>query len=90
MDNENRFFTTLDAYQAGFLTLKGHTPELTKSSQKIIFNFQQTDKLATDLGEYFNGAMVDAMRFALAVKQLKTQIFSKKEEEKHGQRNYNL
>lgn len=69
-------YTTLDAYQAGWLTLKGHSPKLINQNGKVVFVFILTDTLLKDLADYNNGAVVEASRFAFAVKTLKSQIDS--------------
>ena len=71
-----KVFSTLDAYQAGFLTLKGHQPTLSEQGNKIVFLFEANKSLYKDLTAYNSGALVEALRFALAVKGLKGQIFS--------------
>ena len=73
--NEN-IYSTLDSYQAGFLTLRGHTPKLIEQGNKVVFVFTSNKKFYKDLSDYNNGAMVEADRFALTIKSLKSQIFS--------------
>jgi hypothetical protein len=58
-----RVYTT-DAYQAGFLTLKGHFPELIEERNKIVFAFVLTDGLLKSLSDYSNGALIEASKFA--------------------------
>ncbi len=69
-------FTTLDAYMAGFLVLRGFTPELIEQGPKVVFSFIRTDALLDALSQYNAGATVEAVRFALTIKTLKSQIFS--------------
>ncbi len=71
-----RVYTTLDAYQAGFLTLKKHTPDFIDQQGKIVFVFTQSDQLLQDLADYHAGAVIEAVRFAFAIKTLKSQIHS--------------
>lgn len=73
---KEKIYRTLDAYQAGFLTLKKHLPELINQNGKILFTFPLTDALLLDLEDYNNGAKVEASKFAFAIKTLKTQIHS--------------
>jgi hypothetical protein len=75
-DLQESVYTTLDAYQAGFLTLRGFTPKLIDQNGKIVFVFTQSDKLLKELAEYNSGAVVEASRFAFAIKTLKSQIHS--------------
>jgi hypothetical protein len=60
-DHQGTTYTTLDAYQAGFLTLKV---------------FTQSDDLLRGLADYNAGAVVEAARFAFSIKTLKSQIHS--------------
>lgn len=71
-------FTTLDAYLSGFLVLKGFTPSLIPqdNGNKIVFAFHATEDLYQEITNYNTGAKVEADRFALAIKNLKSQIFS--------------
>ncbi len=71
-----KFYTTLDAYQAGFLTLRGFIPKLIDQCGKIVFVFIQSDDLLKELANYNAGASVEASRFAFAIKTLKSQIHS--------------
>lgn len=73
---QSKVYTTLDSYQAGFLSLRKHTPELIEQNGKIVFSFPLADALLKDLADYNNGAMVEASRFASAIKTLKSQIHS--------------
>lgn len=75
-DGVEKVYTTLDAYQAGFLTLRGHTPDFIEQGNKIVFVFSTSEKLLKDLTDYNSGAMVEALRLAVAVKSLKSQIHS--------------
>ncbi len=75
-DRQERFYTTLDAYQAGFLTLKGFTSQLVNQNGKIVFVFIQSDELLQKLADYSTGAVVEASRFAFTIKTLKSQIHS--------------
>jgi ABC-type branched-subunit amino acid transport system substrate-binding protein len=71
-----RVFTTLDAYTAGYLFLNNFTPELIQQGSKVVFVFSASDDLYSQLSNYNNGATVEAVRFAGAIKNLKSQIFS--------------
>jgi hypothetical protein len=75
MDKE-KFYTTLDAYQAGFLTLRGHQPHLSDQNGKVIFVFNVSSLFLKDLAAYHDGASIEAFRFASAIKTLKSQIHS--------------
>jgi hypothetical protein len=75
-----KLYTTLDAYQAGFLTLRGFFPKLVDQNTKIVFVFIQSDELLQALADYNTGAVVDAARFAFTIKTLKSQIHSMRRE----------
>ena len=75
-DKSVSFYTTLDAYQAGFLTLRGFIPQLVDQNGKVIFAFVQTEELLKALSEYYAGAVVEASRFASTIKTLKSRIHS--------------
>ena len=77
--NEQRgVYTTLDAYQAGFQTLKGHSPKLLLQDDKVVFLFEATDAFFKDLAEYNGGALVEASKYATTIKGLKSQIIGMK------------
>jgi hypothetical protein len=71
-----KVYTTLDAYQAGFLTLRGFTPQLVNQNDKIVFVFIESDELLQALADYNAGALVEASKFAFTIKPLKSQIHS--------------
>jgi hypothetical protein len=73
-----KIYTTLDAYQAGFLTLKGHPPKFIEQGDKIVFLFEADEGFYKDLNTYNAGEMVEASRFAMVIKGLKTKIHSMK------------
>ncbi len=73
-----KVYTTLDAYQAGYQQLKGHSPKLTRQADNIVFVFEATDAFFRDLAEYNGGALVPASAFAMTIKALKSQIISLK------------
>jgi hypothetical protein len=78
LNNEQtkKVFTTLCAYTAGYLYLKNFTPELIQQGEKVVFVFSGTEELYKELTNYNSGALVEASRFAGAIKNLKSQIFS--------------
>jgi len=78
--NQERW-STLDSYVAGFLVTRGFQPSLIPQNghkSKIAFSFAATPELYKALHEYTSGATIEASRFALTVKALKSQIFSMK------------
>lgn len=81
-----RAYTTLDAYQSGFLTLREHTPELIEQGVKTVFSFPMSDRLLKDLQDYTNGAIVEAYKFAFAIKSLKSQIHSMRRDKDYGKK----
>ncbi len=74
--HSEQVYTTLDRYQSGFLTLRGFVPRLIEQSGKVVLVFIQTKELLQALADYQNGAVVEAARFAFAIKTLKSQIHS--------------
>lgn len=81
-----KVYSTLDAYQAGFLVLRQFIPQLVDQNGKIVFVFVQTDELLRALDDYQCGAVVEAARFAFAIKTLKSRIHStrRNKEDFHG------
>lgn len=73
-------YSTLDAYVAGFLSLKGHAPSLVDQGGKIAFVFPLTADLRRSLDEFNSGSMVKASAFVFEIKSLKSQIFEVRRE----------
>ncbi|CAG1065990.1 hypothetical protein BAC1_01587 [uncultured bacterium] len=71
-------YTTMDAYQAAYLVIHGHAPELLHEGPKVIFAFKSTPTLFKDISDYQSGSRVEALRLANTIKILKSQIFAKK------------
>ena len=84
---QKKVFTTLDAYTAGYLFLNKFTPELIQQGSKVVFCFDATDELYQSISEYNSGATVEAVRFTLAIKNLKSQIFSMRRNKENWQGN---
>jgi hypothetical protein len=82
----NNSFTTLDAYLAGYLSLKGFMPELIQQGPKVVFSFKDTPDLNQAISAYNAGEEVEAFRFVMSVKTLKSRIFSlrKNKDTYHG------
>jgi hypothetical protein len=74
--SEKKDFTTLDSYLAGYLSLRGFAATLVSQGDKVVFIFEATDDLYRTLEDYNTGATIEALRFALTVKTLKSQIYS--------------
>ena len=75
-EQNNKVFTSLDAYLSGYLTIRGFIPKLIEQGEKVVFAFSSSDALYQAIIEYNNGAIVSASQLALAVKTLKSQIHS--------------
>ena len=71
-------YRTLDAYLSAWLILQGFTPTLINEGTKIVFSFLPSGKLFEAITNYNNGAVVEAARFVLTIKNLKAQVFSRK------------
>ena len=69
-------YTTLDAYQSSFLTLRGFNPIFIKQSDRAVFAFSASEALYQAIAQYNSGAMVEAIRFASVAKYLESQIAS--------------
>ena len=65
-ENNEQAEKVLDVYQVGFLTLRGHTPNLIEQGDKIVFRFSLSKEFLKDLSDYNSGALVEASRLALA------------------------
>lgn len=85
---KEKIHTTMDAYTAGWLTLKGFTPRLIEQGYKIVFCFDATPELFQSINEYNSGASVEAIRFSLTIKTLKSQIHSLRKSNGNGIRAY--
>lgn len=82
------YFTTLDAYVGGFLTLKGFKPELVEEpTGKISLRWEATDGLYQALNELNSDVPMGAMSLLTAIKILKGKIITMKKmrNNKHGQ-----
>jgi hypothetical protein len=75
-------FTSLDAYLAGFLTLKGFSPQLINQSEKVVFSFHSSKELYKAITEYNSGAIVEASKYTFVIKTLKSQIHSMRKNDK--------
>jgi hypothetical protein len=82
-------YTTLDAYQAGYLCLKGFVPTfIEEGPRKIVFGFNESENLFREIQNYHDGARVEAIRLAVSVKTLKSKIFSMKMEKERCTSDY--
>lgn len=79
MGNGNLQHTTLDCYLAGFLVLRGHTPNFISEGSKIVFAFPATQELFKNISDYNNGSKVEALRLVNTIKMLRGQIFARRE-----------
>ncbi len=71
-------YRTLDVYVSAWLILQGFSPTLINEGHKIVFSFPPSKKLLDAISKFNDGAMVEASKFVLTIKNLKAQIFSKK------------
>jgi hypothetical protein len=70
----DKVYLTMDAYTAGFLSLRDHTPSFIQQDSKVVFSFVANEKLFSDLSDFNNGAVIEASRLVFAIKTLKSQI----------------
>jgi len=75
-EQSEKVYTTIGAYQAGFLTLKGFNSKIIRREDKFVFAFSVSDALYQTISEYKSGAMVGAVRFAVVAKNVESQILS--------------
>jgi len=76
-------YTTLDAYTAGWLSLRGFQPRFIVQNSKVVFLFQDSTEIQHALLELESGALVDALRLIRTVKYLRSQIYRlRREKEK--------
>jgi hypothetical protein len=77
--SEQRLFTTLDIYLAGFLALNGISPKLEVKNARVVFTFETDDKLY-HLMNLFNGNVnVPVADFVTIVKTLRGKMLTAKE-----------
>lgn len=69
-------YTTKDVYQAGFLILRAFNYEIIRHEDKFVFAFNASNVLYQAIAEYNSGAIVEAVCFALVVKNAESQILS--------------
>ena len=82
-DNETisnmEYFTTLDAYVGGFLTMRGLQPELIEErSGKIALRWTATDNLYQALHDLNSDIPVASMSLITAIKTLKARVMTLK------------
>lgn len=79
MISDTKYFTTLDAYVGGFLTMRGFQPELVEErSGKIALRWPATGPLYEALHELNSDVQVPAMSLLSAVKSLKGRVITLK------------
>jgi len=71
-------YTTLDAYQAAYLTLRGLPVSYILQNGLIVFSFSETKELREALRDYMNGAEVPVFQFVTRVKMLRGQVHNRK------------
>lgn len=71
-------YTTLDAYQAAYLTLRGLPVAYIPQNELIVFSFADTKELREALSDYMNGAKVPVLQFVSQVKMLRGQIYNRR------------
>ena len=76
---EQRFFTTLDIYLAGFLALHGISPTLEVKNGRVIFTFPAGDQLYRLMDLYNSNTNVAIADFVTTVKTLRGKMLTVKE-----------
>ncbi len=78
----SKVYSTLDVYIASWIYLTtGTYPELKNHNGKVSFNFPLTEQVINSLHDYNSGKKIEALKFSLTIKSLKSQIFQIKEKE---------
>ncbi len=82
----DKVHSTLDVYIAAWIFLTtGTYPTLKNHKGKVSFHFPLTDEVIQSIGNYNSGKKIEALKFALTIKNLKSQIFSLKNQSDVGQ-----
>lgn len=76
--SEQRLFTTLDIYLAGFLALNGISPRLELNNGRVVFTFPATDQLYKLTMNFNSNAPVPVADFVTTVKTLRGQMLTMK------------
>ncbi len=75
-----KVYSTLDVYVSSWIYLTtGTYPELKSHNGKVSFNFPLTEQVINSLRDYNSGEKIEALKFSLTIKNLKTQIFQLKD-----------
>ncbi len=78
----DKVYSTLDVYISSWIYLTtGTYPELKNHKGKVSFNFPLTDQIVKSLSNYNSGKKIEALKFSITIKSLKSQIFQIKENE---------
>lgn len=77
--SQQRLFTTLEIYLAGFLTLQGISPKLEVKNGRVIFTFPASDQLYRLMDLYNSNTNVAIADFVTTVKTLRGKMLSLKE-----------
>ena len=74
-------YPTTDLYLAAYLRSKGEEPELRLKGSVVVFvfDFEAVNKRTE---EYWNGAQVDTLEFSEKIKETRTLMYNKKNENK--------
>lgn len=77
--SEQRLFSTLDIYLAGFLTLQGIPPKLEIKNAKVVFTFEANDELYRLMNLFNGNTNVPVADFVTIVKTLRGKMLTAKE-----------
>lgn len=76
---EEKVFTPLDIYLAGFLTLNGISPKLEIRNTRVVFSFEANDQLYGLLNLFNENTDVPVADFVTMVKSLRGKMLTVKE-----------
>ncbi len=81
-----KIFSTMDVYVTAYIYLTTDVyPTLKNYKGKVSFNFPLTGEVIQSINNYNTGKKIEALKFSLTIKNLKSQIFSLKNQEEAGQ-----
>ena len=79
---EQRLFTTLDIYLAGFFALNGIPPTLELNNGRVVFTFPATDQLYKLMMDFNSNVDVPVADFVTTVKTLRGRMLTMRGSEK--------
>jgi hypothetical protein len=75
----NKKFSTGDIYLTSFLSLRGFTPEAKVIGNKVIFEFELTNSLLRELGQFNTNPSIPLLDFITEIKKTRATLLSMRE-----------